>query len=256
MIFKYQQFEQFLVHMKHHGSFQTFSEWKDEHVFLLRHDIDFDLELAYEIAKIEHQNNVRATYFILVSGEYYNVFQHTNQVHIQNIRALGHEIGLHFDPTQYPHEKNLAERVHREAGVLSSFIGEDVTSISLHNPSVHGQYPLFKEYVNAYSADIFSDENYLADSCYNFRGKDPFEFIKKVKNQVVQVLLHPMHFSKSGGGYDDVIPRVLRERLEKFHRDFLTANPTYKKQLEEPIINLLNLISNEHIHPQHSSGRN
>lgn len=105
---------------------------------------------------------------------------------------MGHEIGLHFDPTLYT--DNLESAVKKEADILSFAIQAKVRSISLHNKSVHGQYPMFKDFVNAYDPKLFSDKTYISDSRFDFRGKDPFEFINNIDSGTVQVLLHPLHY--------------------------------------------------------------
>ena len=41
---------------------------------LLRHDIDFDLEAAARMARIEQEEGLRATYFFLIRTLHYNLF--------------------------------------------------------------------------------------------------------------------------------------------------------------------------------------
>ena len=72
--------------------------------FILRHDIDFDLVLAEKMATIEYENDIHSTYFILVGCETYNILSSANREILFNILKLGHEIGLHFDPTFYPND--------------------------------------------------------------------------------------------------------------------------------------------------------
>ncbi|GHV80070.1 hypothetical protein AGMMS49944_18610 [Spirochaetia bacterium] len=44
---------------------------------ILRHDIDNDVEKALELAKLEADNSVQSTYFILLNTNFYNVFSST-----------------------------------------------------------------------------------------------------------------------------------------------------------------------------------
>ncbi len=109
----------------------------------------------------------------------------------------GFEIGLHFDPTLYPKEsvEGLKEKAIFEASIVEFVTGKKVKSISLHNPSIHGQYPMFGGFRNAYAPEYFQPENYMSDSRMSFRDKNPYEFIKKAATNKLQILLHPIHYS-------------------------------------------------------------
>ncbi len=234
MIFNYIQLRRFFRCIRDMGSTELFRNWRGNKVFLLRHDVDFDIRLARDLAVIEKEEGVVSTFFILTSCPTYNVLDKTNRQLLQEIASLGHEIGLHFDPTVYD-EACLRPAVDKEADVLSFAVGQEVKSISLHNPSVHGQYPMFDGYVNAYDPSLFSDQNYLSDSCYSFRNKDPFAFIKNIDNGMVQILLHPMHYSRDGDGYDTVIVRSLQRYMKELHASF-SVNTTYRQHIGEDLI--------------------
>jgi hypothetical protein len=231
MIFKYEEFSNFLAGIKKLGKFSLFKDWQGEPVFLLRHDVDFDLHLAHRLATIEHEMGAVATYFILTSCESYNILSSKSRKLLKEIIGMGHEIGLHFDASMYlDEEQDLA--VAKEAEILSFAIGQKVRSISLHNPSVTGKYPLFENYVNAYDPKLFSDENYISDSCFSFRGKDPFAFMKNIDKGMVQILLHPMHYSESGGGYDEILFNTFVRYMNDIHTAFKT-NSTYMEHVGE-----------------------
>ena len=72
---------------------------------ILRHDIDTSLEKAVELAKLEAQQGVRSTYFVLLSSGFYNVMSKGTREKIKEIQNMGHDIGLHFDELNY--DKNL-----------------------------------------------------------------------------------------------------------------------------------------------------
>lgn len=236
MIFKYEELRHFFSEINNLGKTELFRDWNGDKVFLIRHDVDFDLKLAHNMAMIENKLGIVSTFFILTSCHSYNVLSQQNRTLLKEIINMGHEIGLHFDPTLYP--ENLNKYVEKEAEVLSLACGSEVKSISLHNPSVHGQFPLFKNYVNAYDPAMFSDDNYISDSCFNFRGKNPFEFIKGIKSKMIQILLHPMHYSEQGWGYDDILVDSFRLYMNQIHESFL-VNATYREQVGDNFSNLL-----------------
>jgi len=153
------------------------------------------------------------------------------------MHGWGFEIGLHFDPTLYD-EETMRSAVDREIEILSFAVGSEVRSISLHNPSISGQYPLFDGYRNAYDPAIFDDDCYLSDSRMQFRGKDPYEFVKRAIEKPIQVLLHPMHFSPEGGGYDAVVSDGIQQYIQRIHKSF-QPNATYVIDVGDDIMSHL-----------------
>ncbi|MCW7755423.1 hypothetical protein OOT00_15685 [Desulfobotulus sp. H1] len=215
MIFRYDQFKNFIQYAKKSRHISPLGEWDGSNAIILRHDVDFDLELAYRLSLIEAELDVRSTFFVLTTCATYNVLSVLNRKILREMVAMGFEIGLHFDPTIYAtaDQVQLASFVDEEAKILSSVTGSKIKSISLHNPSIHGQYPFFEGYINAYDKHIFSDELYISDSCMNFRGKDPYEFIRNANMEnPIQVVLHPLHFSENNLTY----PEIFYEHIKRY----------------------------------------
>jgi hypothetical protein len=69
----------------------------------LRHDIDAELGSALELAQIEHERGLRATYFVLHTAPYWADPELVSR--IRHLQDLGHEVGLHNDLV-------TVERVH------------------------------------------------------------------------------------------------------------------------------------------------
>tara|TARA_A100001015_G_scaffold77007_1_gene85512 strand:- start:2202 stop:4172 length:1971 start_codon:yes stop_codon:yes gene_type:complete len=61
----------------------------------LRHDIDYDLDLALEFAHLEHSMGYSATYFLLDTAAYWNESDFADKA--LQIQDFGHEIGLHVN---------------------------------------------------------------------------------------------------------------------------------------------------------------
>ena len=61
----------------------------------LRHDVDYDLDLALEMSYWENRKGIRSTYYLLHSAEYWNDIRFIEKcLQIQN---FGHEVGLHIN---------------------------------------------------------------------------------------------------------------------------------------------------------------
>ena len=233
MIFKYNELGSFFDKLKEKGKTSTFKEWNGDNVFIIRHDVDLDVKLAHNLAQIEAKKDIRSTFFFLVTSDFYNILSAENTRLVREIAQMGHEIGLHFDPTLYSDEA-LNDAVIFETKILSTITRQEIKSISLHNPSLHGKFPLFEGFINAYDPKLFSNENYISDSSKNFRGKNPFDFLERIEKSMVQVLLHPMHYSQDGDNYEGVVCKSILSHANRIHNVFL-ENKTYIQDVKGSI---------------------
>jgi len=99
----------------------------------LRHDVDFAPEYSLEMAELEHDAGVVATYFVLVDGQFYNPGDPVFIRQVRGIRDLGHEVGLHFAISTAAHA-DLGEEVAFRLRLLSEIVGAPVRSFSQHDP--------------------------------------------------------------------------------------------------------------------------
>ncbi len=214
MLFTHEGYRSFLRHLIGFGV-RPLGESDGAPGILLRHDVDYAVGPAYELACIEREEGVRSTFFFMVSSPLYNLFEKANREALERLARAGFEIGLHFDPQHYEADspERLEEAAVNEARTLEILCGAPVKTLSLHNPSAHGQYPMFRRFHNAYDPSIFDDTCYLSDSCMDFRGKEPFTFVECARRRTVQVLLHPIHFRPDGGGYAAFWPDLVRDKL-------------------------------------------
>lgn len=147
---------------------------------ILRHDVDFSTAAALEVAELEIELDVRSTFFMLLN--HYSVDTILLKLLVEN----DFEVGLHYDPL-------VDDVFEHEIEKLEQLIGQQVYSVSVHNPSVHGIYPNFEGYIDTYKG--FSNETYISDSLMSFRKKDPYKFLVRAKTNLIQVVLHPIYYS-------------------------------------------------------------
>ena len=62
---------------------------------VLRHDVDLRLDSALELARLEHERGLRATYFVLHTAPYWNDPELVPR--LRRLAELGHEVGFHND---------------------------------------------------------------------------------------------------------------------------------------------------------------
>ncbi|MBA3045806.1 MAG: hypothetical protein FP824_06295 [Euryarchaeota archaeon] len=232
--FTYADFEDFVKYAMDIAPICALANWDGKRSIIMRHDVDFDIPSAYKLAKMEKKIGIQSTFFIMTTNRYYNPLFPANSDLLRSMSNDGFEIGLHFDPSIYENasHQELENKVKLECSILESIIGKPIRSISLHNPSLSGQYPMFEGYINAYSNEIFSDDNYMSDSCMDFRGKNPYEFVKKAKDSTLQIVFHPMHWSEEGLDYIGFFTKFINNLTDNIDETF-RANRTYKKIIGE-----------------------
>jgi hypothetical protein len=139
-----------------------------------RHDVDLSLEPAAKVARIEAEEGIRSTYYILVATNMYNLALPEARAILRQIAGLGHSIGLHFDAGLYDLPFNDLEReAIRECEVLQDASGVDVKTISFHRPapSILGRKGLFAGRRHTYEPEFFNEIAYVSDSSGGwFRG--------------------------------------------------------------------------------------
>ncbi len=214
---------------------------KHDFGILVRHDIDYSLDMAYQFSRFEKKKNIYSTYYVLLTTDIYNVFSLKSQTQINEMLSDGFEIGLHFDPVAYGdlNEKQLLNRMKIEINMFEEFYNTKIYSYSMHNPSTSGIYLNYSNLINAYDTKIFSDENYISDSSYSFRGKNPKEFLSKSKNELIQFLTHPIHFFGNGElSYEKQLNSILNNYYNNMD-ELWNINKVYKNTKKKYSINII-----------------
>lgn len=201
-----------------------------EHFALWRHDIDFSVHRANKLAKIEKKNNINATYFLQLGSYFYNVFEQEIKELIFEIKELGHEIALHFDPTQYHIKKkdDLEKCLVYEKNILQTLFDTKIKVFSFHNPTAEIlKYNDFKyaDMINTYAKYFKEEVQYCSDSNGCWRHKRLEDFLAQ-KYDKIQVLTHPGWWQK-----DIMSPRKRIQRCIDGRADKLAKK--YDKALEE-----------------------
>ena len=208
---------------------------KYKSALILRHDVDESMDFAYELYRLENSNNIKSTYYILLTSDLYNPFSAKNKKRIKEMVENGFEVGLHFDPLAYDSE-NLIENFKKEVEAFEKFLEIKLYSYSMHNPSVSGKYIKYLKLLDAYDDSIFCDECYISDSAFSFRGKDLNEYIEKSNYRLVQLLIHADHLIANGEiSYKKPIKKMMNNYLEKID-DMYKVNKIYKTEREALLI--------------------
>lgn len=195
--FTMQNYRKLILLAKGSYEFVSYNQipWKRKFV-IWRHDCDLSLNRAYALAKIESELKVCSTYFINPHCEFYNIFEKSQVDIVLEILKMGHQIGLHFDPSFYNHcdEASLHKDVAAEAALLEQLYGVRPSAFSFHNPeskhlSCEAEY--YGGLVNCYSKRFKAEVPYCSDSNGYWRFRSLHEVLSDALDPCLHVLTHP-----------------------------------------------------------------
>lgn len=204
MQFTYESYTAMLKQLHTKGyHFKNYYSWEEtDRSVIVRHDIDYSLEKAVHLSEIEKSafpEGVQATYFVLVSTNFYNIHSRTSKEQIRQIINNGGIIGLHFDETQYDisSEREMQKYVCEEAAILSAAAGTKIDVVSMHRPSEKflSAEMEFPGMVNSYSGTYFKSMKYLSDSRRHWR-ENVDEIIADGLYPRLHILTHPFWYMK------------------------------------------------------------
>ena len=208
---------------------------------VLRHDIEFSIDRAYKLAKIEKELGVVSTYTVQVRNNTYNALSEKNIDLISKIKELGHHIGLHQNPPSSMKLDTLKDYIMRDITILEDCYGFKIDRFAFHRPK--------KEYLNCYiELDnrincydkkffyFFEDKPesleilYLADSNHKWKYGYPLDFDFSKINKL-QLLTHPFSWSDGGGDNYGNFVTLIRERNDELVNSMNTETNTFPQEL-------------------------
>jgi hypothetical protein len=150
-----------------------FAEAPERGQVLLRHDVDLTLDAALRMARLEAEEGVTATYFLMTRSVFYNLASSEGEEAIATLRALGHRVGLHA--------------VHPDATLDDRF--DPV--LSWHNPEPEYMTAPVRGAVNVMAEPFFDPHTYRSDSNQRWRSGDPRDELRSGAFPWLQLLVHP-----------------------------------------------------------------
>lgn len=193
---------------------------------LWRHDIDMSVHRSLRLAQIEKEEGVRATYFIHLHNQFYHVWEKDNAEMLAEIRDLGHELALHFDPAYYDLQRGDEDRLEKECARERRFIEETfdvrVNVVSFHNPAMGGWHEYEVEriagMINTYGSAFKTRWAYCSDSNGYWRFRRLSDFLDDTEQERVHVLTHPAWWLPEAAAPRERVSRCVEGRAAWTHR--------------------------------------
>lgn len=206
--------------------FRTYTDFKEsKRCILLRHDVDASVPSALEIAKIEKDLGVKASYFILLHSPWYNLLEREQSDCVKKIIRLGHHIGLHFDTGYYAikTERELNKYLKLEKEFLEQLFETKIEAFAFHNPDLQSlKFDKWKYagMINTYAGFFRKNAGYISDSNGYWRHNRLIDEIKNEKHKILQILTHPLHWQVEAGYPKHKVWRYISDTADKSLKNY------------------------------------
>jgi hypothetical protein len=174
-----------------------FKNFPEKKVLFLRHDVDFDLEVAYRLGKAEHRMGIRSSFYFRLHASGYNLLSASNIQRVLELQSFGHEISVHIDHGLSYFRGDEFLWCQNQIRIFEDIFGLTVRGFSSHEPSrLNGvevadkiKSGLSLSY-HAYDHTFTSNMKYISDSTKRWREKPFYDYINE--HTQLQVLIHPI----------------------------------------------------------------
>ncbi|MGH2922436.1 MAG: hypothetical protein ACRDKH_00195 [Solirubrobacterales bacterium] len=205
---------------------------------LWRHDIDMSVHRGLALARIEHDEGVRATYLLQLHSAFYNLLEAPVLAAARELFELGHWAGLHFDGGFHGvgTKEELTERLTGERETLSSLVERPVEVFSFHAPEAMGVHDFDDErmagMISTYARSIREGYEYVSDSNGYWRHRRLPEVIDEAGHERLHVLTHPEWWQERVMSPRERMERAINGRAE--HTLSSWESWTYQHEREIP----------------------
>lgn len=225
-MFSYDDYREIIKIIKNTGRYCSnyYDALGKESFILMRHDIEYSVERAYELAKVETSMDFKSTFFFQWTNNSYNILSRKNVDILRDMHERGQNIGLHFALNGMTDMNLIRKQIIKEMHMLSDMLGFEISQFSIHRPSPD----ILKEniklpgIINAYQDDFFTfcdnvnekttlNVKYMSDANHIWRyGYPNRENIEN--NKKVQILIHPFGWSTQGMNNFDNYKELINEK--------------------------------------------
>lgn len=196
---------------------------KEGRICLWRHDVDFSMHRALRLAEIEAEEGVRASYFVLLHSNFYNLLEDEIAKRLIKILDMGHTLGLHFDPQFYARttldRSVILQQLEYEKQILQHFFGTNVDAFSFHMPDTDGWIKQDEQeiggIINAYGREIREQFSYCSDSNGYWRFRRLRDVLESAEDSRLQVLTHPEMWTPEPMSPRARVTRCIQGRSER-----------------------------------------
>ncbi len=202
----------------------------DRKLFLIRHDVDITPWAAEAMARIEQEEGVETTYYYRLHAPFYNLMDAQVVESVKRVAALGHEVGLHYEPGFFLElGQDPVEGTRQDIRTFEQLVGFETQTIAQHQPA---QGPLLGEISSdhpcAYQRALVRDMPYFGDSGFHWR--EGCVCTKLGGREQIHTLIHPHSWVRPDGAWQDALRAHaddLGQRLREDMADYIREVEVY-----------------------------
>ena len=207
-------------------AFEGYGATTTEPHVLWRHDVDLSVHRALQIARIEADEGVKSTYFFLLGGQFYNLFEPAITARARSILELGHELGVHLETSVQAGEGSagIVKNLTRERLVLEELLEAPAHSFSFHNPGFGNDALSIDDdevggLINTYGRNLRERYRYVSDSNGYWRHESLASVLSSGEPRL-HVLTHPGWWQRDALQPRERVRRCLDGRAEAVLREY------------------------------------
>ncbi len=220
--FSFAEYQEIIERLRKTTTIIDYSEVSSdlEEYCVIRHDVEFSLERAYNLALYEKkQLDLTSSYLFQLRNNCYNLCSDTNINTLYKIKSLGHNIGLHLHFGLMNNQQEVNDYVLQEAELFQRLTGLKIDRYSYHRPpsSVLMKYLKADNLINCYNEEFFHyydkpfqdlPVKYYTDSRNCWQHGHPIDNTAKK----VQLLTHPFSWTETGFNNTDNFTQLMQEK--------------------------------------------
>jgi hypothetical protein len=189
-----------LLEAAHQGGFRfaSFDREPQPRDLFLRHDVDLSLDAAVQMAELEAERGVAATYFLMRESVFYNLESSEGRAAFARLLELGHDVGIH---AVWPTVPEVDERF--------------VRALAWHNPDPPYMSEPVDGFVNVMSQPWFTPGHYRSDSNQHWRSGCPHAELARGEPEWLHLLTHPEIWVYPGGTMRETMLAMLDAERER-----------------------------------------
>ncbi len=135
-MFSFEDYRKIIDIIKSTGRHMGYKEALGSDKFILmRHDVEYSVERAYALAKVEESMDFTSSYFFQWTNNSYNILSRKNMAMVKDMHERGHVIGLHYALNGMTDMELIRKQIVKEMNILSEMFSFKVDIFSIHSPS-------------------------------------------------------------------------------------------------------------------------
>jgi hypothetical protein len=239
--FSYKEYTEIIENIKKYFKIINYQEAKNLSSYaIIRHDVEFSVQRAYNLALLEKSLGIKSTYFFQIRNNCYNTFSQENINLIKKIYNMGFNIGYHAHMGGLKNIKNIKNYITQDCKIMSKILDININVFSFHRPKkeylkLNLKFP---KLINAYQEEYFTfteDLNlvntlYLADSNHQWKWGHPLK-VNLSDYKSLQINFHPFSWTKKGFSNLNNYKVLVSERNKEMVNSFNNEINNFPKEL-------------------------